>query len=170
VACFGPWDGQSNHGTRLTKTLSRSNVNHQILNQKSPPRRLRVSYSIRSILLVTTILAIATAYLWPYYDDSRFVNHFHGGLDGQPARLAIDIAKKHRRRIAVNQNDNGGLLGLNIYAKDRHLITLGLKPIHANLRPESGWKIHSMREMTIQSVNIYDLRAMEQFYANRFRF
>ena len=139
------------------------------MNQKSPPRRLRVSYSIRSILLVTTILAIATAYLWPYYDDSRFVNHFHGGLDGQPARLAIDIAKKHRRRIAVNQNDNGGLLGLNIYAKDRHLITLDLKPIHANLRPESGWKIHSMREMTIQSVSIYDLRAMEQFYANRFR-
>jgi hypothetical protein len=141
-----------------------------MLNQKSAPRRFGVSYSIRSVLLVTTILAIVTVYLWPYYDDSRFVNHFHGGFDGQSVLLAIDIAKKHRRRIAVNQNANGGLLGLNIYAKDGHLITLAVKPIHANLRPESGWKIESIGGMRIQSVNICDIRAMEQFYENRFRY
>ena len=114
------------------------------------------------------MLAIVVAYLWPYYDYSQFVKQFHGGFDGQPAQLAIDIARKHRRRIAINQNSRGGLQGLDIYSKDGHQITLAVKPIHSNLRPESGWNIDELAEMVIQSVNIYDLRAMEQHARERF--
>ena len=61
---------------------------------------------------------MAVAYLWPYHDDSQFVKHFHNGFDGQPAQLAIDFARKHSREIAVNQSATGGLLGLDIFAKD----------------------------------------------------
>jgi hypothetical protein len=131
---------------------------------RNKPKR---SFTIRTLLILTAVCAAALVYLWPLYDDSQFVDGFQQ-LENKSVRDAIEHCRFHTRELIFNENNRGGLLGLHAYSKDGHMIALGIEPIHANNRPIHGWQLDKLAEMPIQSINVYNLRAMRQHENNRF--
>ena len=131
-------------------------------------RKTNWSFTIRTLLVFAAICAVALVYLWPFYDDEQFVRGFQN-LENKTVDDVIGYCDIHGRELVISENSRGGLLGLHAYSKDGHMIALAIRPMHANNRPATGWQLGQLAEMQIQSINIYDLRAMRELEQNRFR-
>ena len=117
--------------------------------------------------MLTAICAAALVYLWPLYDDSRFVDGFQQ-LENKTVGDAIEHCRAYARELVFNENSRGGLLWLHAYSRDGHMIALDIEPIHANNRPIVGWELEELAELSIQSINVYNMRAMRDHENNRF--
>ena len=131
---------------------------------RNKPKR---SFTIRALLILTAICAASLVYLWPLYDDSRFVDGFQQ-LENKTVGDAIEHCRFYARELVFNENNRGGLLGLHVYSRDGHNIALDIEAIHANNRPIIGWQLEELAGLSIQSVNVYDLRGMRDHENNRF--
>lgn len=123
---------------------------------------------VYGILLIVAVCTVLIAYPWSVHDDSQFVNGFLA-LENKTISDVIDHLESHDREFEFQESVPGGLLGLNVYSFDGHLIAITIKPIHAMNRPANGWQIDQLLDLPIRSINIHDLLSERMHSESRFR-